>query len=192
VFLKRFKGGLIVNYIIDFFELVLKKDHHQKDNPLYKAREKLDKILKALEGKNLSEKDRIKNEDNKQKALEALDKERKHAKNKLIPEWIENFALKSETISSKPFIWGTHLSKFENAMNDYGCINSDHYQTKDYFYVSTSSINHKTYDVAHSNGNQINFSRFLILEDDNQETVFEKILRSDLTWLDDFISVMSG
>ena len=177
-----------MNYLIDFFELVLKKDHHQKNNPLYKAREKLDKILKTLEGKKLNEKDRIKNEDNKQKAMEALDEERKHAKNILIPEWIENFALKSEKISSKPFIWGTHLSKFENAMNDYGCINSDHYQTKDYFYVSTSSINHKTYDVAHSNGNQINFSRFLILKDDNQETVFEKILRSDLAWLYDFIS----
>jgi len=177
-----------VNYLINFFELILKKDHHQKDNPLYKAREKLDKILIILDGKNLTEKDRIKNEDNKQKAMEALDKERKHAKNNLIPEWIENFALKSETISSKPFIWGTHLSKFENAMNDYGCINSDDYQNRDYLYVSTSSIKDKTYDVAHSNGNQINFSRFLIFKDDNQETIFEKILRSDLAWLDDFIS----
>jgi CRISPR-associated protein Csy1 len=177
-----------MNCVIDFFELVLKKDHHQKDNPLYKAREKLDKILEILEGRNLSEEDRIKNEDNKKKAKKTLEEEREKARNKLIPEWIENFALKSETISSKPINWGTHLSKFENAMNDYGCINSDHYQTKDYFYISTSSINHKTYDVAHSNGNQINFSRFLILKDDNQETVFEKILRSDLAWLDDFIS----
>ena len=180
-----------MNYVIDFFELVLKKDHHQKDNPLYKAREKLDKILEILGGRNLSEEDRIKNETNKKKAQKTLEEEREKASNKLIPEWIGNFALKSETISSKPFIWGTHLSKFENAMNDYGCINSDHYHTKDskdYFYVSTSSICHKIYDVAHSNGNQINFSRFLILKDDNQETVFAKILRSDLVWLDDFIS----
>lgn len=177
-----------MNYLINFFELVLKKDHNKKDNPLYKAREKLEKIIKTLSKKKLSEEDQRKYEKKKQEALTELYKRREEAKEKLIPEWIINFSSKSETISKKPFIWGTHLSKFENAMNDYGCLNCDLHKTDANYYVSTSSIKHKTYDVAHSNGNLINFSRFLVIKDDSQETIFEKILRLDYTWLDDYIS----
>ena len=98
--------------------------------------------------------------------------------------------LKAKSISSKPFIRGTHLSKFESAMNEYGCINSDHYSTKARSkpLISTDSIINKVYDIAHSNGNQISFSRFLIVKINDQETVFDKILKSETTWLNDYIS----
>ena len=180
-----------MDYIVNFFEFVLKKDHEQQANYLYKAREKLNKLDKELGNQQLSSKKRAKKETEKVKIGKDLPTLREKAIKELIPAWLEYFSNRGD-IAQKPFQRSTHLSKFENAANDYGSINSDQYSadssaSKSMSFISTSSIPDKTYDIAHSNGNQINFSKFLLIEDESRgETVFDKIWNDDVSWLVQF------
>ena len=175
-----------MDYIVNFFEFVLKKDHTQNDNDLYKLRKKLDQLDEDLGNQRLISEERVKKEAAKEKAIKGLVEARKSAISTHIPAWLEYFS--KQKISNKPFHRSTHLSKFENAANDYGSINSDQYLSKSMNFISTSSIPNKTYDIAHSNGNQINLSKFLLVEDRNKKTVFEKIWNDDISWLEEFFS----
>ena len=180
-----------MNYIVNFFEVVLKKDHEQKLTNLYKAREKLNKLDKELGNQQLSSKKRAKKETEKVKIGKDLPTLREKAIKELIPAWLEYFSNRGD-IAQKPFQRSTHLSKFENAANDYGSINSDQYSadssaSKSMNFISTSSVPDKTYDIAHSNGNQINLSKFLLIEDESRGgTVFDKIWNDDVSWLEQF------
>lgn len=172
--------------IVEFFESVIKKDHAKKDNKLYKTREKYDEISKKLEKDNLTQDEREKLSHYFHEAEKKLNEERNIAKIELIPQWINHFYEKSDSISAKPFIWSTHVSKFTDANNDYRSLDSDQYVSNEKTLITTSSIKNKIHDLAHGNGNQINLSRFLLVKDDEQETVFEKIKRGDVLWLDIF------
>ena len=86
---------ILMNSIQDFFELALKKDHNQDENPLYKARDKLDKINHELLVENkISEKERLKKENEKIQAERILQDERIKAKTNLIPNWIEYLSVR--------------------------------------------------------------------------------------------------
>jgi len=180
--------------IIDFFQVRI------KESELYKVFDKKVKIEQELSKVKKADSQKQEKLNMKLKKLtEIWLKERKNAESVLVPNWLDLRAKDADSFSDtakfkkdKRFRQATHLLKFGDSGSYAGSINCFQYESEtnlenNKMFISTQSLNDMALDISYNNAIYVTPALFLMISD-GKETIFEKVMRRDLSLFEMFSS----